>query len=496
MVELGFQQADLLPLAPEIAILGSALLILLIDSFSRGKHGKAAVAIAAASVAAAFAASLALYGTTAEAFGGTFVVDGFSLFFNVAILLVTALVVVSSLDYLEEFYPEGADELTEYVVLLLFATAGMMLMASSRSLVTAFIALELAALPSYALVAFAKRNRASIEGGMKYFVLGALSSAFLLYGISLVYGATGAFDFVAIADAIAAGDVEPGVLSLGSLLVLFGLAFKVAAVPFHVWAPDAYTGAPTTIAAFVSSASKIAGFVLLFRLFTTAFPAEVDWVYAAIVLSVVTMTYGNFAAAVQDSVKRMLAYSSIAHAGYALIAVAVFSAEATGDSAFALGAGMSHLLVYGLMNTGAFLVVALVDDYYGAGYTFEDYAGLGRKMPAVGLAMAVFMLSLAGLPTGGGFVSKLVLFAGAVNSGFWWLALLGGVNSALSLYYYTRVLKWMWVEEAPEDQVEVDRKPLALYASILFAAVATVALLFAFAPVIETATAAAEALLE
>jgi NADH-quinone oxidoreductase subunit N len=328
---------------------------------------------------------------------------------------------------------------------------------------------------------------------MKYFLLGALTSAILLYGISLVYGATGTFDLNGVADALAGAETF-GLAGLGALLILVGFGFKIAAFPFHVWAPDAYTGAPTPVAAFLSSASKIAGFVLLFRVFTVAFPTTLNWLLAVQILAVATMTYGNFAAAVQSSVKRMLAYSSIGHAGYVLIALAVFTG-ADSDSAFALGAGMSHLFVYALMNTGAFLIVALVDDYWGFGYEFEDYAGIARQVPAVGVAMAVFMFSLAGLPTGGGFLSKLAVFAGAVNSGFWWLALIGVVNSALSLYYYTRVLKWMWAEEPNDGAPTIDRKPVGIYVAILVAAIGTVVLLFAFDPVLSTATDAAEVLI-
>ncbi|MDY7082670.1 MAG: NADH-quinone oxidoreductase subunit N, partial [Halobacteria archaeon] len=347
-----------LPLAPEIIVGGVALLILLIDMFARGKPSKVSAVLGFLGVAGGFAASayrLTLnQNQSVELFNGMLVVDEFSLFFNIAVLVVSALVIVASFEYIEEFYPDGSSNLTEYMALVLFATAGMMLMASSRSLVTAFIALELTSLPSYALVAFMKKDKASIEGGMKYFLLGALSSAVLLYGISLVYGVTGTFDFVEISSTIAgsSGSV-PTLLALGSLMILFGFAFKVAAVPFQVWAPDAYTGAPTPIAGLISSASKIAGFVLLFRIFTVAFSPAVDWVFAVQILAIVTMTFGNFAAAVQSSVKRMLAYSSIGHAGYVLIALAVFSSN-TADSALALGAGMSHLFVYGLMNTGAF----------------------------------------------------------------------------------------------------------------------------------------------
>jgi len=487
--------SELLPLAPELAVAGAALLILVLDTFSREKRGGVAVALGFVGVAGAFGATVyhITLGTDVTLFYETLAVDSFALFFNTAILVVAALVLVSSTEYIERFYPDGSRNMTEFVVLVLFATTGMLLMSSSRSLVTAFVALELAALPSYALVGFAKKNKASVEGSMKYFLLGALTSAILLYGISLVYGTTGTFDLNGVADALAGAETF-GLAGFGALLILVGFGFKIAAFPFHVWAPDAYTGAPTPIAAFLSSASKIAGFVLLFRVFTVAFPTTLNWLLAVQILAVATMTYGNFAAAVQSSVKRMLAYSSIGHAGYVLIALAVF-AGADSDSAFALGAGMSHLFVYGLMNTGAFLVVALVDDYWGFGYEFKDYAGVARQVPAVGVAMAVFMFSLAGLPTGGGFLSKLAVFAGAVKSGFWWLALIGVVNSALSLYYYTRVLKWMWAEEPKEDAPAIKKKPVGIYAAIAVAALGTVVLLFAFDPVLSTATEAAEGLL-
>jgi NADH-quinone oxidoreductase subunit N len=496
MVTEAFTTNELFPLAPEIAVAGTALLILVLDTFSREKRGGVALALGFVGVAAAFGATAyhIVLGTDATLFADTVVVDSFALFFNTAILAVSALVIVSSTEYIEEFYPDGRENLTEFVVLVLFATTGMLLMASARSLVTAFVALELAALPSYALVGFAKNNDASVEGAMKYFLLGALSSAILLYGISLVYGATGTFDLDAVAQSLAGAEVS-GLGGLGVLLILVGFGFKIAAFPFHVWAPDAYQGAPTPVAAFLSSASKIAGFVLFFRVFTVAFPTSLDWLVAVQILAVATMTYGNFAAAVQSSVKRMLAYSSIGHAGYVLIALAVFSASETAESAFALGAGMSHLFVYAFMNTGAFLIVALVDDYWGFGYEFEDYAGVAKQVPAVGVAMAIFMFSLAGLPTGGGFLSKLAVFAGAVNSGFWWLALLGVVNSALSLYYYTRVLKWMWIEEPGEGAPTIEKKPVGIYAAVAVAAVGTVALLFAFDPVISTATEAASQLL-
>ncbi|MFB6283721.1 MAG: NADH-quinone oxidoreductase subunit N [Halobacteria archaeon] len=480
---------------PEMAMGVGLMLILVIDMFSSDKHSLTAGVIGFISVAVAFALTANQFGNDpVKLFHGLVVVDDFALFFNLAILIVTGLVIVASYEYIKKSYPAGFNNFTEYVVLVLFSALGMMVMASSDSLVTVFIGLELTSLPAYALVAFLKEREASIEGGMKYFLLGALSSAVLLYGISLVYGATGTFKLDQIHSVLQSGSVGP-IFGLGVMFVLFGFAFKITAVPFQVWAPDAYTGAPTPITAFIASASKIAGFVVLFRVFMVAFSPSMDWILAVQILAVVTMTFGNFAAAVQSSVKRMLAYSSIGQAGYVLIALAVFSNSATGDSVFALGAGMSHLFVYAIMNTGAFLTVALIDDYWEFGYTFEDYSGIAKQVPFLGVAMAVFMFSLAGLPTGAGFVSKLVLFGSAVNSGFWWLAAIGAVNSALSLFYYTKVLKYMWVEEPSETQPVIDRKPVGIYVAIFAAAIATFVLMFAFSPILETATQAADGLL-
>ena len=482
--------AGYLAFSPELVVAAGVMALLVIDMFTDKKHSLVACAVGLFSVTAAFILTLNLFGTNSLLFSDMIIVDNFALFFNLAILIVTGLVLLASYEYIQKKYPEGFNNFTEYVVLVLFSAAGMMVMSSADSLVMVFIGLELTSLPAYALVAYMKNDKASIEGGMKYFLLGALSSAILLYGISLVYGSTGTFQLAEIYNAVASGS-GGALFGLGALFILFGFAFKITAVTFQVWAPDAYTGAPTPITALVSSASKIAGFVVLFRVFTTAFAPSMDWLIAVQILAVVTMTFGNFAAAMQSSVKRMLAYSSIGQAGYVLIALAVFSPNAFSDSAFAMGAGMSHLFVYGIMNTGAFLTVALIDDYWGFGYTFEDYSGIAKQVPLLGIAMAIFMFSLAGLPTGAGFVSKLMLFGSAVNSGFWWLALLGAVNSTLSLFYYTKVLKYMWIEEPGENQPVIQEKPTGIYVAIFTAAALTVVLMFGFSPIIETATQAA-----
>jgi len=449
-----------------------------------------------------FVVSDAQAGTGAiDLFGGQLVVDQMALFFMVVVAVVTALVAIASYDYMA-----GHTYQAEFYSLLLLAATGMSTMAAANSLVTIFIALELASLPSYALVAILKDNRGSVEAGLKYFLIGALSSAIFVYGISLVYGATGHLQLDAIAEVIAAGDADPygGILGLGILMLIGGFAFKTASVPFHFWAPEAYEGAPAPVAAFLSSASKAAGFVILFRVFTTAFPLEattevigLEWTHAFIILAIVTMTVGNFAAATQNNVKRMLAYSSVGHAGYALIGLAGLTID---GGELVLGAAMMHLLVYGFMNTGAFLFVALAE-YWGVGRTFDDYRGLAARAPIACAAVAVFMFSLAGIPPFGGFWSKYFLFLGsieaaAVNSAMLVVAAALVINSALSLYYYSRLVKAVWIDDpvTPRDR-DFGGTPTGLYAAIVFAAVMTVVLLPGFGPVADIATEAANAIL-
>ncbi|MFB6164224.1 MAG: NADH-quinone oxidoreductase subunit N [Haloarculaceae archaeon] len=504
---LPLQSADPLPtwtaLAPTLVLGLTALALLLIDSVDPDPDADfPAVLSGVATVGSLLALGLAgwfvLAGTgmprtggAITLFGGQLVVDGLSLFFTFVFASVTALVCVASYDYLR-----GRPNQAEYYALVLLAATGATLMASANSLVTAFVSLELLSLPSYALVAFLKTNRGSVEAGLKYFLVGALSSAVFAYGISLVYASTGALRLPAIARAVTAGNAAgPGVLGVGVLLVLGGFLFKTASAPFHFWAPEAYEGAPGPISAFLSSASKAAGFALAIRVLVVAFPlsavtSSIDWALAIAVVAIVTMTLGNFAAATQGNVKRMLAYSSIGHAGYALIGLAVLSGAV--DQSFALGATMLHLFVYGFMNTGAFLFVALVE-YWGVGRSFEDYNGLGRQAPIACAAMTIFLFSLAGLPVGGGFVSKYLLLSATVNAGAWLLGLALVVNSALSLFYYSRVVKAMWFE-TPDGSLDVRSYPTGLYAAVVAAGVVTFLLLPAFGAVSGTAIDAAAAL--
>jgi proton-translocating NADH-quinone oxidoreductase chain N len=473
-------------LAPAGAFAIAALALFVVDAIDPNstRHAPlAAITTAGAVAAMVISGILLLSGATeggVELFGGQLIVDGMSLLFTFIFGSVTALVALASVDYISDLGHKA-----EYYLLILLAATGMSIMASANSLAVVFVSLELASLPSYALVAYLKHNRGSVEAGLKYFLIGALSSSILVYGISLIYASTGSLLLADVAaEAGTAAADYPGVFGIGVLMVLGGFAFKTASVPFHFWAPEAYEGAPAPVAAFLSSASKAAGFVVAFRVFVVAFPIDVvagsayaiDWVLAFQILAIVTMTVGNFAAATQENVKRMLAYSSIGHAGYVLIALgALTGIGGPGTEATVLGAGMIHLLVYGFMNTGAFLFIALVE-YWDVGRTFRDYNGLAKEAPLACVAMTVFLFSLAGLPVGGGFISKYYLFAGAVGAGVWWLALVGAVNSALSLFYYSRVVKAMWLEDADEP-LELESYPTALYAALLIAAVMTVALL-------------------
>ncbi|EMA39852.1 NADH-quinone oxidoreductase subunit N [Halobiforma nitratireducens] len=506
-------------LAPALILAATALVLFVVDSISPRSTNRAVLAgisvtgaLASLAVAVWFIAAgvgqsgleglgvIELFDGGAEFAGGSqFVVDQMALYFMIIVAVVTALVSVASYDYMD-----GHTYQAEYYSLMILAATGMSLMAAANSLVTIFIALELASLPSYALVAILKDNRGSVEASLKYFLIGALSSAIMVYGISLIYGATGSLQLDAIASELAAADADDyaydGILGLGILMLIGGFAFKTASVPFHFWAPEAYEGAPAPISAFLSSASKAAGFVIAFRVFTTAFPLEVtagligiDWTWAFIILAIVTMTVGNFAAATQDTVKRMLAYSSIGHAGYALIGLAGLTVD---GGELVMGAAMMHLLVYGFMNTGAFLFVALAE-YWGVGRTFEDYNGLATQAPVACFALGIFMFSLAGIPPLGGFWSKYFLFTGAIGVGSTAMLVVAAalvVNSALSLYYYSRLVKAVWIEDPLVDR-DALTQPTGLYAAIVFAAVMTVVLLPAFGPVSETAIEAAAAVI-
>jgi NADH-quinone oxidoreductase subunit N len=376
--------------------------------------------------------------------GDMLVVDQLAVFFKLLVLAAGAMAIFMAAGYLERFGYGGG----EYVSLILFATVGMFIMASGANLASLYVGLELMALSVYVLVGYFKLEIKSNEGAIKYFVLGAASSAILLYGISLIYGSLGTLDLQEIRESLVAVPTANPMLVLGMVLVSFGMLFKVAAVPFHVWTPDAYEGAPTPVTAFISVAPKAAAFAMFMRLFFDAFAPGVEhWRIVLWVASAATMIYGNVAALTQDNVKRMLAYSSIAHAGYALMGLVAFNEM----GAWAL---LMYMLIYAFMNLGAFGFVILLESKGYAGEKIVDYAGLARRNPGAALGMLIFMLALAGIPPTAGFMGKLYLFAAAVEGGYVLLTLIAVIMSAVSLYYYFRIVVQMYLQDGQEEGAE------------------------------------------
>lgn len=448
-------------LAPELILATFASLVILVDLFLSPAAKRVNLYLAMVGIAASAAAAVSLIGRNTTSFSGLLVVDDFAIFFQLAFLLAAALVALSAVAFLER-YP-GAEG--EFYGLMLFSTTGMMLMAGTRELVSIYLALELTSISLYLLAGLAKRDRKSSEAALKYLLLGALSSAILLYGMALLYGLSGTTDLAGIAKVVGQGS-SPALL-MAMALVASGFGFKIAAVPFQMWAPDVYEGAPTPVTAFLSVASKAAGFSVVIRVFTVAMGGiQADWVTLFAVLSALTMTLGNVVALTQQNIKRMLAYSSIGHAGYLLLGVA--AATVSGVSSV-----MFYLLAYTVTNVAAFTVVilastAIPDD------RIEGYSGLHRRAPLLAFAMAVSLLSLAGLPPMAGFFAKFYLFAAAYQAGLVWLVVLGLINSAISLFYYVWVIRQMYLV-APSDEEPV-RFPATAFASLVVAVVAVLAL--------------------
>lgn len=458
-------------LLPQVAVLTAALFLLVLALICklRGSGGCASIPgawLGLIGLGVAGYMTLWQWDTVGSGFGGMLIVDPFSTFFNLMILGGAALAVLLSLRDAGRLGSIAG----EYYALLVLAALGMMVMVSAGDLIVLFLGLEIMSLAVYILVGVNRDNQKNVEGALKYFLIGSFAAAFLVYGIALLYGVAGTTRFDGIAAALSAGPVEPLAL-VGLGLVLAGLLFKVAAVPFHMWAPDAYQAAPTPVTAYMAVAVKAAAFGVLMRLLMTGLLPLADyWLPLFWSLSVVTMTVGNLAAVFQGNLKRMLAYSSIAHAGYLMVALAALdpsSPPAGGDKA--LYSVLFYLAVYTLMNIGAF--GALI--YLGRGgrpsETLDDIRGTGFRYPLVGAAMAVFMFSLAGIPPTGGFIAKFYVFGAAVDRGLISLAVIGVLNSAVSVYYYLRVTVQMYMRES-EQELPALGFSLSLFVAILFSA--------------------------
>ena len=395
---------------------------------------------------------------------GPLALDSYALFFNGIFCLAGVLTVLMSGSYLDLTKIRQG----EYYALLLFAAVGMVLMAAATDLITIFLGLETMSIAVYVLAGIWHQRLASNEAALKYFLLGAFASGFLLYGMALIYGVTGSLQLAVIAEQVAAQGSST-LLLVGMGLLLVGFGFKVAAAPFHVWTPDVYEGSPTTITAFMAVGVKAAAFAAFARVFLYALAAvHAEWQGVVWVIAVLTMTVGNLTALVQTNIKRMLAYSSVAHAGYVL--VAMVAGKELGGAAM-----MYYLVAYGFMNLGAFGVVLSLNRQDQPNEELRDYAGLGFRYPALGMAMAIFMLSLTGVPPLVGFTGKFYVFSAAVEAGYIGLAVIGVLNSAVSAYYYIRVIVTMYMEEG-DAGFEIAALRPALSAAIIIAAAGTVLL--------------------
>ncbi len=382
-----------------------------------------------------------LYGVTEVGQDSMIALDHFRLFANWIFLLAAALTILISFTYVYRQRLQAG----EFFALILFATAGAMFMGGARDLIVIFLGLEVMSIAVYALTAFNRRDRKSAEAGLKYFLLGAFATGFFLYGIALTYGATGSTNVTVIAESVSSGAATPGLLTIAIALLAVGFAFKVSAVPFHMWTPDVYEGAPAPVTAFMSAVVKAAAFVAFLRVFLVAFDGAYDtWFPILWWLAAITMVSANLMALVQTNVKRMLAYSSIAHGGYLLVALAAANESAAAGMLF-------YLLVYTLMNIGAFAIVIGVAHQAEERLYIDDYTGFGWSNPTLGVFLTIFLLSLAGFPGTGGFMGKIYLLQGAAESELWWLMVILVLTTVASYWYYLRVAWVMWMKNATSE---------------------------------------------
>jgi NADH-quinone oxidoreductase subunit N len=443
METIAMPAINLAAVMPEVILSVVAMVLLLVNVFVPGKNKGYLGYLSIIGLAITAVSVVGGWGAPQPGFGGAVLQDNFAIFFKVIFLISAGLAILISDRYLvQEECNQG-----EIYPLILFATIGMMLMASGTDLMVIFLGLELLSVCLYVLAGFNRASVRSNEAGLKYFLLGAFSTGFLLYGMALAYGATGTTKVMGIANYAMS---NPGVSTnplfvVAMLLMAVGFSFKIAAAPFHMWTPDVYQGAPTPVTAFMSAGPKAAGFAAFLRVMIFAFPMlKADWTGLLWVLAVLTMTVGNIIALSQDNLKRMLAYSSIAHAGYALVGFTACNAEGAAGILF-------YMLSYAFMNIGAFAVVVLVGKKGEKNGNISDFAGLGFKKPILAVLMCVFLFSLAGIPPTAGFIGKFYLFSAAIKAGYTGLAIIGVLNSAASVYYYLRVMVYMYMKEPNEE---------------------------------------------
>jgi len=486
-VDLNLPEVRLLGIAPEIALVVGALVILILDASLKERANKWHLSLlSTVTFGAAIFFSFQAWGTTTLQIGDMIAVDGFATFVKITLAVFGLLTVWVSRDYLHR---DGIEE-SEFYALILFAVAGMMLMASAADLIMMFLALETFSLALYVLVGFRRTSVTGQESAMKYFLLGAFSSCFFLLGIAFVYGAIGSTQLYGTREAqgiastligLPAGDLTLLVLATG--LIIVGLGFKVAAVPFHMWTPDAYQGAPSPVTGFMAAATKLAAFAALLRLLDAVlFPLRWDWRPLVVVIAVLTMVVGSVLAVVQEDLKRLLAYSSIAHAGFVFTGIIATNDRGVSGSLF-------YLATYGITVLGAFAVVAILGGRNERRSRIDDFRGLFYERPLLAGALTLFLLSLAGVPATSGFVGKLVVFGAAVQEGYTWVVVVGALASAVAAFFYLKVLVVMYMQERDEDDEAIEEPRGEWLASgvVALAALVTVVLGLYWSPLIDLA---------
>lgn len=480
LAELANPNVNLSSIAPEMAVAVAGIVAMVYDSFfPNDRRVTGIVSLIGLAVSAVLLGSMWNSGGQATAFNGMVAHDNLRMAFSFVFLLVTAITILISTVWVEnENIASG-----EYHSLLMFATFGMMLMASGNDLVILFLGLETLSIATYVMAGFRKSDLKSNESAMKYFILGSFASAFLLYGMALIYGATGSTNITEIATRVASPNF-PALLLIGAAMMIVGFGFKVATVPFHIWTPDVYEGAPSPVTAFMATGSKAAAFASFIRVFVLGFPLiagaqasgylHETWTTALSIMAILTMTVGNVAAIMQNNIKRMLAYSSIAHAGYALVGfLGAGAATTTAERDAAIASVAFYMLTYAITNLGAFAIVTLLGQRNDRRTEFDDYNGIGFRSPVLSFTLSLFMLSLLGIPLTAGFMGKVLVFRPALEAGNTLLTIVvvaAVVNTAISAYYYLRLVVVMFFRERTTQWLE-PKMPVALAAALLIAVV-------------------------
>jgi NADH-quinone oxidoreductase subunit N len=460
-----FEPQDAVRFLPEIILTVTATLLMVLDPLIQKRSSHTFGNISLLALVMALAASLNAYTIAGPAFGGMLAVDGFATFFRVVVIVVGILTVFPSYGFLARENAESG----QYHALLLFSIAGQCLMAASNDLIMVFLGLEISSIASYVLADYLRDDKRCNEAALKYFLLGSFATGFLLYGVALIYGATGSVNLSIVRSAILRQPADP-IVGVACALMFVGLAFKVSAAPFQIWAPDVYQGAPTPVSAFLSAGPKAAAFAIFLRIFMSAFePVSDKWQPLVWTAALASMCVGNFAALLQTNIKRMLAYSSIAHAGYVLVAL-------TARSETGVAAAMFYLAAYAFMNVGAFAAVSVLTGKGERYQNIDDFKGLGRKQPMAAAMFSIFLLSLIGVPLTGGFFGKFYIFKAALDSHLVWLAVLGLLNSAVGAYYYLRILVVMYMYEPGEAAENSEPLVPSLRLALLLPALGTLLL--------------------